>query len=133
MPKKALRLGKPFEDTVLFSFGVVASGRFLHTAGITARDRDGAVVGADDMAAQVRQCFNNLEDILTAAGADFSQVVKYMIYTTDIERYDQDTRDVRARYFVDRPACTLVEVSRLIHPDMLVEIEAIVNLADEPD
>lgn len=130
MTRKVLRLGKPFEDKVPFSLGVVSSGRFLHTAGITARDPDGKVVGAGDMRAQVQQCFDNLADILKCAGAGFEQVVKYTIYTTDIETFDQESRNIRLPYFVERPAATLIEVSKLIDPDMLVEIEAIVNLPE---
>jgi 2-iminobutanoate/2-iminopropanoate deaminase len=125
-----LRLGKPWEDKVFFSLGVVSSGRFLHTAGVTARDPDGKVVGAGDMRAQTLQCFQNIGDILRAAGARWEDVVKYTLYTTDIERFDTETRELRAPYFVGRPGATLVEVSRLIHRDMLIEIEAIVALPE---
>ena len=128
MARQSLKLGKPFEDTVPFSLGVIASGRFLHTAGITARDRSGKLVGAGDIVAQVQQCFNNLSDILEKAGAGFDQVIKYTIYVTDIDAFDVATRNVRWPYFVDRPAATLLQVSRLIDPDMMVEIEAIVHL-----
>lgn len=128
MSRQPLTLGKPFENKVPFSLGVVSSGRMLHTAGITARDAEGNLVGSGDMRAQVEQCFRNLADILDAAGARFADVVKYTIYTTDIALLDSTTRDIRHRYFVDRPASTLIEVSRLIDPGMLVEIEAIVSL-----
>src|SRR5690606_25414725 len=83
--RKDLRLGKPLEDKIPFSLGVVSSGRFLHTAGITARDRDGEIVGVGDVAAQTRQCYENLGDILEAAGADWGDVIKYTTYTTDIQ------------------------------------------------
>lgn len=128
MTRKPLRTGKHWEGTVAFSLGVVAEGRFLHTAGITARADDGSVVGAGDMRAQVARCFENLGDVLRVAGADWDKVVKYTIFTTDIERFDRDTRDIRLPFFVDRPAATLVEVRKLIHPEMLVEVEAIVCL-----
>jgi enamine deaminase RidA (YjgF/YER057c/UK114 family) len=128
MSRQPLTLGKPFEKKVPFSLGVVSSGRMLHTAGITARDVEGNLVGSGDMRAQVQQCFRNLADILEAAGTSFAQVVKYSIYTTDIALLDRTTRDIRHPYFVDRPASTLIEVSRLIDPGMLVEIEAIVCL-----
>ena len=71
MQRKALSLGKPFERKVPFSLGVVSSGRLLHTAGITARDANGEIVGADDIGAQVTQCFANLADILAAAHTTF--------------------------------------------------------------
>jgi enamine deaminase RidA (YjgF/YER057c/UK114 family) len=128
MAREALNLGKKWEQTVFFSLGVVASGRLLYTAGITARDADGALAGKGDMRAQVAQCFANLGDVLNKAGADWGDVVKYTIYTTDIDSFDRNTRDIRTPYFVNRPASTLVEVRRLVSPDMLVEIEAVVSL-----
>lgn len=130
MSRQPLTLGKPFEKKVPFSLGVISSGRMLHTAGITARDAEGDVVGPGDMRAQVAQCFSNLADILKACGAGFGDVVKYTIYTTDIALFDSTTRDIRHPCFVDRPASTLIEVSRLIDPAMLVEIEAIVCLGE---
>ncbi|MFA7667435.1 MAG: Rid family hydrolase [Burkholderiaceae bacterium] len=128
MSRQPLQTGKSWETKVPFSLGVAASGRFLHTAGITARADDGSVIGPNDMRAQVARCFENLGEVLQAAGAGWGDVVKYTIFTTDIERYDQDTRDIRLPFFVDRPAATLVEVRRLVHPEMLVEIEAVVCL-----
>jgi 2-iminobutanoate/2-iminopropanoate deaminase len=128
MSRQPLTLGKPFETKVPFSLGVVSSGRMLHTAGITARNTEGNLVGSADMRAQVEQCFKNLADVLKAAGAHFGDVVKYTIYTTDIALLDRTTRDIRHAYFIDRPASTLIEVGRLIDPGMLVEIEAIVCL-----
>ena len=130
MSRRALTLGRGFEKKVVFSLGVVSSGRLLHTAGITARDAEGDVVGAGDMRAQVKQCFENVGSVLAAAGAGFADVVKYTIYTTNIDLFETTTRDLRFPYFVDRPACTLVEVSRLIDPKMMVEIEAVVALGD---
>lgn len=132
MSRHVVHLGKPWESTVTFSLGVVASGRILHTAGITARDDVGNVVGVGDMRAQVACCFRNLGDVLAAAGASWGHVVKFTIFTTDIDAFNHDTLDLRRPFFVDQPAATLVEVRRLIHPDMLVEIEAVVCLP-EPD
>jgi enamine deaminase RidA (YjgF/YER057c/UK114 family) len=131
MMRKPLELGRGFEKKVFFSLGVVSSGRMLHTAGITARDADGEIVGVGDIRAQVAQCFANLKDILGAAGATFGDVVKYTIFTTDIDAFNEETRDVRSPFFVDRPACTLVQVSRLIDPRMMVEIEAVVCLGED--
>jgi enamine deaminase RidA (YjgF/YER057c/UK114 family) len=130
MTRQPLMLGRGFEKKVVFSLGVVSSGRLLHTAGITARTAEGDLVGTGDMRAQVQQCFENLETILAAAGAGFGDVIKYTIYTTDIDCFETSTRDLRFPYFVDRPASTLVEVSRLIDPGMLVEIEAVVSLGE---
>jgi len=88
----------------------------------------GDVVGADDMRKQVTQVFANLRDVIEAAGGSFDNIVKYTIFTTDIDRFNKDTRDIRFPYFSGRPGATLVEVSKLVDPRMLVEIEAIVSL-----
>ena len=127
MSRQSLSVGKPWERTVPFSLGVVTEGRFLHTAGITARAGDGTLVGAGDIRAQIEQCFTNVGDVLRAAGAGFADVVKWTMYTTDIDAFSRAS-DLWHRHFVDRPASTLVEVRRLVHPDMLVEIEAVVSL-----
>ena len=122
--------GKALEKTMLHGPGVIASGRTLHTSGIVARDDDGNVVGIGDMAAQLEQIWRNLADILEAAGAtgaDFSRVVKFTIYVTDMDEYLR-VRDISNPYYIDKPAATLVEVSRLASPEMMVEIEAIVAL-----
>jgi enamine deaminase RidA (YjgF/YER057c/UK114 family) len=128
MARTVLTVGKHFETTVPFSLGVISSGRLLHTAGITARDANGNVVGDDDMRAQVAQCFANLADILEHAATSFDKVVKFTIFTTDIDRFNLNTRDIRFPYFSGRPAATLVEVRKLVDPRMLVEIEAVVCL-----
>jgi 2-iminobutanoate/2-iminopropanoate deaminase len=127
MSREPLSVGKPWEKTIAFALGVVSSGRLLHTAGITARDPHGTLVGVGDMRAQIEQCFTNVGDVLKAAGAGFEDVVKWTMYTTDIEAFNRGS-EVWHRYFKDRPASTLVEVRRLVHPDMLVEIEAIAVL-----
>lgn len=132
MTREVLRLGKPWEQTVRFSLGVVSTGRVLHTAGITARDPQGNLVGAGDMQAQTLQCFSNLGEILKAADADWEDVVKYTIFTTDIEGFHTKTLALRAPYFCGSPAATLVQVSGLIDKRMLVEIEAIVHLPEAP-
>jgi len=119
--------GKRWEDTILHGMGVVSSGRTLHTSGIVARDGDGNVVGLGDMTAQIDQVWKNLGDILEAAGAEFSRVIKYTIYVTDMDSYLR-ARRASDRYYIDKPAATLVEVSRLASPEMMIEIEAVVAL-----
>ena len=128
MARTALMLGKHFETTVPFSLGVISSGRLLHTAGITARDADGNVVGDGDMRAQVAQCFANMADILEHAATSFDKVVKFTIFTTDIDRLNRHTRVILFAFSGGGRPATLVEVSRLVDPRMLVEIEAIVSL-----
>ncbi len=128
MSRRVVEVGKPWESTVKFSLGVVHSGLTLHTAGVTARDSQGQLVGEGDMREQTAQCFRNLDDIIKAAGARWEDAVKLTLYTTDIERFHTETIELRAPYFVGKPAATLLEVSRLIDPRMLVEVEAVVHL-----
>lgn len=128
MSRRVVEVGKPWESTVKFSLGVVHSGLTLHTAGVTARDSQGQLVGEGDMREQTAQCFRNLDDIIQAAGARWEDAVKLTLYTTDIERFHTETIELRAPYFVGKPAATLLEVSRLIDPRMLVEVEAVVHL-----
>ncbi len=127
MSRELVETGREFESTIAHSAGVVAAGRFLFTSGITSRDDAGNVVGVGDMAAQVEQVFTNLADVLGQVGADFSQVVKFTIYVTDIDGY-RDALAGDRPFMAGAPASTLIEVSRLADPDLLVEVEAIVAL-----
>ncbi len=97
----------------------------MFIAGQVAVDGEGNVVGEGDMVAQVRQVLENMKTVLASAGADFSNVVKINIFTTDIDRF-RNARDVRQEYFRGHPpASTLVQIERLARPVFLVEIEAI--------
>ena len=127
MPRKVIELYKPWTQTVSFSLGVVGEGRILFTSGITARNSDGEVIGKGDMRAQMEMCFQNVGDVLRAAGTDFNHVLKWTMYTTDIDEFSKNS-DVYKRHFINHPASTLVEVRRLIFPEMLVEIEAVALL-----
>jgi 2-iminobutanoate/2-iminopropanoate deaminase len=127
--KEVIRVGKPWEQSVEFSLGVVSSGRFLHTSGITARDPEGKIVGVGDIEKQIEQCFSNLLDVLKAAKCDWGDVVKFTLYTTDMDAFVQH-RPIWGSYFIDKPASTLIGVNRLIDPQMMVEIEAVVRLPD---
>jgi 2-iminobutanoate/2-iminopropanoate deaminase len=119
--------GKPLESGMPHGPGVISSGRVLHTSGMVARDADGAAVGVGDMKAQLEQVWRNLADVIEAAGADFSRVIKYTIHVIDMDEY-QRVRAIGNQYYIDKPAATLVEVSRLASPEMMVEIEAVVAL-----
>lgn len=124
MSSERVTCNKPWEQTVLFALGVKVSGPLLFTAGVTARDPEGRVVGPGDMRAQVEQCFRNVEDILSAAGATWSDVVKILIYVTDFAAFSE-TEDIRRRFLTSRPVATAVGVASLIHPDMMVEMEVV--------
>ena len=93
-------------------------------AGQVAVDGDGNIVGEGDMRAQVRQVMENLKTVLASQGADFGDVVKVTIYTTDVAAY-RETGDIRAEYWTEgAPASTLVQIDQLARPVFLVEIEA---------
>ncbi len=135
MERTPVSSGKAYEQTNAHSPGVIASGRFLFTSGITPRDGAGRLVGAGDMAVQIEQVFANLEDVLKAAGAEFSDVIKFTIFVTDIDRFlsvraglRKEPGRVSERVMTGAPASTLIEVSRLADPEMMVEVEAIARL-----
>ena len=100
-------------------------GRTVYIAGQVALDAQGRVVGADDLAAQTRQVFANLDIALKAAGATFANVVKTNYYLRDASQVAV-IREIRAKYFTkELPASTLIEVPRLANSDFLIEIEVI--------
>lgn len=127
---KQVSTGKAWSERVPFSLGTVGTYPLLFTAGITARDDEGHVVSVGNMRGQIEQCFKNVGDVLNAAGVDYSAVIKWTMYVTDIVAFNSH-QDVWQSYFVGRPASTLLEVRRLVDADMLVEIEAVVQLPRE--
>jgi reactive intermediate/imine deaminase len=108
---------------------VVKVGNLLFIAGQVAFDAEGKLVGENDMKAQVRQVLENMKTALASQKADFSNVVKINTYTTDVEAFLASSSEVRAEYFKGHlPASTLVQISKLARPGLLVEIEAIAAL-----
>jgi 2-iminobutanoate/2-iminopropanoate deaminase len=106
----------------------VVAGDTLYVSGIVPVDANGAVVGGEDVAAQARQVFANMERVLAAAGATAADVVKVTVYLLDVDDRPK-INPVRQEFFgAARPASTLVEVSRLAVPGALVEIEAVAYL-----
>lgn len=110
---------------LIYSHVVVASsGRTVYISGQLARNEEGEIIGKGDMRAQLRQVLENLGHALEAAGATFADVVETTTYTTDIDEYFRCV-DVRHDYFKkDLPTSTAIGVSRLSHPDFMVEIKA---------
>jgi len=103
----------------------VRAGELLFVSGLIALDREGRLVGVHDVVAQARQVFDNMRDVLAAAGCGFADVVKVTIFLTDIDDRPR-INTVRQEVFGDaRPASTLVEVSRLAVPDAKIEVEAV--------
>jgi 2-iminobutanoate/2-iminopropanoate deaminase len=112
-------------DPISHYTDAVVAGELLFVSGLIAVDRQGALVGADDVAAQTRQVFENLRAVLDEAGCRFEDVVKVTVYLTDVDDRPK-INPVRQEAFGDaRPASTLVEVSRLAVPGAKVEIEAV--------
>jgi reactive intermediate/imine deaminase len=104
---------------------LVKVDNLLFIAGQVAVDGDGNIVGEGDMSAQVRQVYKNLQTVLASAGADFSNVVKINIFTTDVDSF-RESIAVHRKYFGEQPpTSTLVQIDRLARPVFLVEIEAI--------
>lgn len=114
-----------------YSNAVSSVGRTVHVSGQLARDEAGHLVGADDFAAQAEQVFVNIGRCLDAAGATFDDVVKMTYFLTDIADITQLREVVRRRISPeDRWACSAVQVSALIEPAYLLEIEAIAVVAE---
>ena len=109
---------------------LVKYDKLLFIAGQVAVDGEGKIIGEGDMTAQVRQVLENLKSVLASEDADFTNVVKINIFTTDIDSF-LDSSAVRREYFGDSPpTSTLVQIVRLARPVFLVEIEAIAIAPD---
>jgi len=103
----------------------VTVGRLVFVSGCVASDANGKVVGGTDVVAQARQVHENIKRCLTAAGATFADICKVTVYVKNMADREK-INTVRKEYFgTSRPASTLIEVSRFVSSDYLLEIEAI--------
>ena len=114
----------PYEPLVGFSRAVRA-GDTVYVSGTVAWGPDGNLVGPGDVYAQAKQAIANIEAALRQAGATLQDVVRTRIYLTDISHWEEAARAHREAFGDVRPASSLLEVSRLAGPEMLVEIEAV--------
>ncbi len=122
--RRRVSSNSPYEDIIGFS-RAVRVGDTVYVSGTVAWGDDGKLVGEGDVYLQARQALRNIEWALAEAGASLRDVVRTRIYLTDIDRWEEAARAHAEALAEVKPAASMVEVSRLTDPAMLVEIEAV--------
>ncbi len=129
--RRRVSSGVPFEEAVGYS-RAVASGDFIFVSGCTSM-ADGKVVYEDDLTKQTEQALLNVSAALEQLGASLADVVQTRLYVTDISRWREAGEAHRLAFADAPPAATMVQVSALIDPRLLVEVEAVAHRQFAPD
>jgi reactive intermediate/imine deaminase len=130
MAKREIRSAKLRAPSGHFSQAIEAEakGRIVFLSGMTARRADGTIAGVGDIEAQTRQVCENLKSAVEAAGGSLDDVCRVDVYVRNMEHFES-IHKVRREYFKPpAPASTMVEVTKMVHPDYLIEINAIAVL-----
>lgn len=132
MTKREVRSDRVRAPSGHFSqaIAVEAQGRIVFISGMTARRPDGTIAGVGDIEAQTRQVCENIKSAVEAAGGTLEDVCRVDVFVRNIEHFES-IHKVRREYFKPpAPASTMVEVTKMVHPDYLIEINAIAVLAN---
>jgi reactive intermediate/imine deaminase len=133
VPKSQITASELAEPTGHYAHAieVPAGGRLVFISGMTARNREGGVTGVGDVKAQTHQVCQNLKAAVEAAGGTIDDIARVDVYVRNMEDFDA-VHDVRRQYFTGvPPASTLIEVSKFMNKDYLIEINAIAVLVTE--
>jgi enamine deaminase RidA (YjgF/YER057c/UK114 family) len=110
---------------------IQGAGKIVHLKGQVALDKDGQIVGKNDMRAQLRKVLENIHVVLASVGGTMADIMSLTHYATDIEQF-MAAGDIRKEFFAEPfPITTTVGITRLYHPDLLIEITAVAEIPHE--